>query len=452
MIGEQNWIIDGAFDRALRVPSVSSGGASLHAGFGTAELLKGRTSNILSYDGGMLGPLIKGRKGETVNVALKNNLTEETNIHWHGLILPEKMDGHPRDVAAPGGALNYSLPLIQRAGTYWYHPHPHGLTAKQVFMGLAGMFVVTDDEESGLNLPSGDFEMPLIIQDKRFEASALDYSPDQEEIMTGYLGEHVLVNGMHAPFLSVAADWYRFRLLNGSTARVYNLAISGDIQMHVIGADGGLLGAPETVSSILLGPGERLDILVDFSSLTVGKEVYLVSGKFSEFNAQGRQGFKVMKFSVDRSGGSSFQLPAALSQVNRIDTGLSVMTRRFDISAMASGGGMGRHSINGKMFEMERVDETVSAGSTEIWEFDNMAGDEIHPMHIHGVQFQVVERVGGRNHVIASEKGWKDTVLVMAGEKVKVIMTFPQYTGVFVFHCHNLEHEDDGMMLNYRIV
>jgi FtsP/CotA-like multicopper oxidase with cupredoxin domain len=113
---------------------------------------------------------------------------------------------------------------------------------------------------------------------------------------------------------------------------------------------------------------------------------------------------------------------------------------------------MGRHSINGKIFEMDRIDETVSAGTTEIWEFDNSSGDEIHPMHIHGVQFQVIERIGGRNRIIASEKGWKDTVLLMPGEKVKVIMTFPNYTGVFVFHCHNLEHEDDGMMLNYRIV
>ena len=114
-------------------------------------------------------------------------------------------------------------------------------------------------------------------------------------------------------------------------------------------------------------------------------------------------------------------------------------------------GGMGRHSINGRIFEMDRVDETVKSGTTEIWEFDNMMGDEIHPMHIHGVQFQVVHRMGGRNEIIVSEKGWKDTVLVMPGEKVRVIMTFPEYTGVFVFHCHNLEHEDDGMMLNYRI-
>jgi FtsP/CotA-like multicopper oxidase with cupredoxin domain len=137
------------------------------------------------------------------------------------------------------------------------------------------------------------------------------------------------------------------------------------------------------------------------------------------------------------------------------DLNQAITQRTFDIAAMIGEGGhngMGRHSINGKTFEMDRVDETVQAGTTEIWNFDNSTGDEIHPMHIHGVQFQVIERVGGRNQIIASEKGWKDTVLVMPGEKVSVIMTFPEYTGVFVFHCHNLEHEDDGMMMNYKII
>lgn len=456
MIGEPNWIVEGNFDRPLLFPSVSNGSASLNAKFSTFELVKGKTSATLSYDSGLLGPVIRAAKGQTVNVTLQNSLHEETNIHWHGLILPENMDGHPKDVAAPGGTLNYALPLIQRAGTYWYHPHPHGLTAKQVFMGLAGMFIVSDDEESALNLPSGEFEIPVIIQDKHFEGSNLDYSPSEDEIMTGYLGEQITVNGVHAPFLNVASGWYRLRVLNGSTARVYNLAMTGG-QIYIIGADGGLLAAPEKVSSILLGPGERLDVLVDFSSLSVGEEVYLVSNRFSEFNVQGRQSFKIMRFKVDGSGEHDFALPSALSHIEPIDPTRSVNRRTFDISAMAGGdgghgGGMGRHSINGKIFEMERIDETVYAGTTEIWEFENTKGDEIHPMHIHGVQFQVLERIGGRNHRIASEKGWKDTVLVMPGEKVQVIMTFPEYTGTFVFHCHNLEHEDDGMMLNYRII
>lgn len=274
--------------------------------------------------------------------------------------------------------------------------------------------------------------------------------------MTGYLGEQILVNGQHAPFLNVASGWYRLRILNGSTARVYNLGLTGGKQLNIIGSDGGLLSKPEAVANILLGPGERIDVLVDFSGLAIGKEIYLVSNKFSEFNVQGRQEFSLMKFKVDRTASSNFTLPSTLSNISAISTGLSVKTRVIDIAQMIGGegghGGMGRHSINGKIFEIDRVDETVSVGTTEIWEFDNADGDEIHPMHIHGVQFQVLERTGGRNKVIASEKGWKDTILLMPGEKVKVIMTFPNYTGVFVFHCHNLEHEDDGMMLNYQII
>jgi FtsP/CotA-like multicopper oxidase with cupredoxin domain len=403
-----------------------------------------------------LGPTIRANSGDTVNVSLQNSLSEETNIHWHGLILPEDMDGHPRDVASPGGSLNYSLPIIQRAGTYWYHPHPHGLTAKQVFMGLAGMFIVNDPEEVSLNLPSGEFEIPIIIQDKHFDGNNLEYSPNDDEIMTGYLGEQILVNGLHAPFLSVASGWYRLRILNGSTARVYNLALSAGKQMVIIGSDGGLLSSPETVSNIMLGPGERLDVLVDFSDLSNGNEIYLLSNKFSEFNVQGRQSFNLMKFKVDRTSSSNFALPSSLSTISPLSPAQSGKTRILDIAQMIGGegghGGMGRHSINGKIFEMDRVDETVSAGTTEIWEFDNSAGDEIHPMHIHGVQFQLLERTGGRNKIIASEKGWKDTILLMPGEKVRIIMTFPEYTGVFVFHCHNLEHEDDGMMLNYKII
>jgi blue copper oxidase len=160
---------------------------------------------------------------------------------------------------------------------------------------------------------------------------------------------------------------------------------------------------------------------------------------------------------IDREGSKSFSLPSTLSSIPSIPPATAIKTRMFDIAGLIMGGSgghgaMGRHSINGKTFDMERIDETVRAGTTEIWEFDNMMGDEFHPMHIHGVQFQVLERMGGRNELIATEKGWKDTVLLMPGEKVRLIMTFPLYTGTFVFHCHNLEHEDDGMMLNFEIL
>ena len=456
MIGEPNWIVEGSFDRPLLIPPTVSSNVQLTSQSISGEMLSGKMTSILSYRDGLLGPVIKVTSGETVNVQLLNNLSEETNIHWHGLILPENMDGHPKDVFTSGESFNYVLPIQQRAGTYWYHPHPHESTARQVFMGLAGMFIVSDSEEASLNLPSGDADIPLIIQDKRFSGTSLDYSPTNDEIMTGYLGEQILVNGVFSPYRNVNKGWTRLRLLNGSTARVYNLSLSNGIPFHVIGSDGGLLATPETATNIMLAPGERADVLVDFSSLTIGQELFLVSNKFSKYNLQGRQAFSIMKFKVESNGSNSFTLPSKLSMITPIPTSSSIKTRTFDIAAMIGGegghGGMGRHSINGKIFEMERIDETVEAGTTEIWEFYNRMGDEIHPMHIHGVQFQVLERMGGRNELIATEKGWKDTVLLLPGEKVRLILTFSDYTGTFVLHCHNLEHEDDGMMLNYKII
>jgi blue copper oxidase len=456
MMGEPNWIVEGGFNQPLFLPTVVSGNSQFTIQNTSGTMKANTNTSVLSYRNGLLGDTIKATKGETVNVQVQNNLSEETNIHWHGLILPENMDGHPKDLITAGGSFTYTLPIQQRAGTYWYHPHPHGDTARQVFMGLAGLFIVNDSEEAALNLPSGDLEIPLIIQDKRFSGSSLDYSPTADEIMTGYLGEEIIVNGQYAPVASVSKSWHRLRILNGSTARVYNLAFSNGSSFYVIGSDGGLLAAPESVTSLMVAPGERADVLIDFSKFYLGSAVYLISKKFSKYDLQGRQEFKIMKFMIEKEGSSNFTLPTNLSVINAISPSAAIKTRTFDIAALIGGmgghGGIGQHSINGKTFEMDRVDETALAGTTEIWEFDNMMGDEIHPMHIHGVQFQVLERMGGRNKIIATEKGWKDTVLVMPGERVRVIMTFPSYKGVFVFHCHNLEHEDDGMMLNYEIV
>ena len=458
MIGEPNWIVEGAFDTPLPTIPQVAGNVELTAKAVSGEMINGKLTSTLSYRDGLLGPIIKAESGSTVNVRLDNNLSEDTNIHWHGLVLPANIEGHPKDVTAGGNTFQYSLPIIQRAGTYWYHPHPEGSTAQQVFMGLAGMFIVTDREEAALQLPSGEFEIPLIIQDKRFDGPSLDYSPTEDEIMTGYLCENIVVNGVFAPVASVANTWYRLRLLNGSTARVYNLAFTNDIAFHLIGSDGGLLEKPEHAMNILLGPGERADVLVDFSSLSVGAEVFLKSDKFSKYNAQGRQSFSVLKFKIERSDTSNFALPSILSSFARLTEPSAIRTRTFDIAGMAGGAeshgemGMGGHAINHKSYSIGRVDETVEAGTTEIWEFDNVAGDEIHPMHVHGVQFQIIQRIGGRNDLIATEKGWKDTVLVMPGERVRIIMTFPEYMGLFVLHCHNLEHEDDGMMSNFEIV
>ena len=433
--------------------------ASLTVQSASADIFQGAASSVLGYNGGILGPAFRAQNGQTVNINFQNNLSEATNIHWHGLLIPADMDGHPEDIISAGGSKSYSLPLNQRAGMYWFHPHLHETTGRQVFKGMAGLFVINDAEEAGLNLPSGDYEIPLVIQDKRNGAdNSLPYNPALHEVMSGYMGQYVCVNGKYSPYLNVATRFYRFRILNGSNARIFNLALSNNASFYVIGSDGGLLSSPHSVSSVLLSHGERLDVLIDFYSYNIGAEIFLQSNTFSGSVAQGVQSFSIMKFKVAAAESDGFTVPGSLSNIAALSAPAN--TRTFDISNQAHGGGHGghggggmmTHTINNKTFDMNRIDETVNAGATEAWVFDNGNGDEPHPMHIHGVLFQVTERTGGRGVVLPHEGGWKDTVLVMPKEKVKVLMQFTSNLGKFVFHCHNLEHEDSGMMLNYEIV
>jgi blue copper oxidase len=466
--GEVISVADGDFITPLPIPAVTNGQGTLTAQTTTSTIFSGKKSKGLGYQSGsILGPTIVVNSGENINVNFQNNLSENSNIHWHGLVTPANMDGHPEDVAKPGSSFNYNFTVSQRAGMYWYHPHPDGYTAKQAYLGLAGVFIVKDAEEQKLNLPSGDFEIPLVIQDKRITSEYdLDYSPTMNDIMTGYMGANILVNGVHNPYTDVTTRNYRLRVLNGSNGRIYNLALSNDASFTVIGADGGLLTSPKTVNSLLLGPGERADLIVNFSSYAVGTELFLESKTFSAGTTQGTQSFRIMKFKVIQKEDDSFTLPDNLSAINTISNSDANKTRTFDISnggmdgmsGMGGMGGMGNsgmmkgmHRINNKVYDKSRIDETVQSGTTEIWVFDNSKGTEPHPMHLHALQFQVLDRTGGRNSLIATETGWKDTVMLLPGEKVRLIITFGQNKGVFVLHCHNLEHEDDGMMLQFEI-
>lgn len=452
-------VTEGDFSKLISFPAQAGANHTLSAQATTANL-KGINIPVLGYQpNNLLGPSFRINKGDAVNILLQNNLSEHTNIHWHGLKVPALMDGHPDQLANAGSTFRYQFTVNQRAGLSWYHPHPHEKTGRQVSQGLAGVFIINDVEEAALNLPSGLYELPLVIQDKRITSNGITYNPSMEEVMAGYMGESVLVNGVFAPYTEVATRYYRLRILNGSNARAYNLALSNNADMIIIGNDGGLLKNPVTVKNIMIAPGERLDVLVNFAGLSIGTEVYLQSKEFGNAgNAQGKQGFKIMKFKVAVTAADTFTVPANLSAIPVIPASSAVKTRTFEISnAMEHHGvpmnnGMQmRHRINGKLYDSNRIDETVAANTNEIWVFDNSKGDEPHPMHLHGVFFQVLQRNGGRGNLIASETGWKDTVLVMPGETVKVIIPFENNTGKFVFHCHNLEHEDDGMMLQYQL-
>lgn len=423
------------------------------------------TLDGLQFNGSLPGPTVQMKRGERFQVQFHNDIGQDSIIHWHGMIVPPDMDGHPKNVISEG-SYPYDFTINQRAGTYWYHPHPHKITGPQVYRGLAGFFLVTDDEEQALNLPSGNYELPLVIQDRKIDESGnIYYDPSMpERMMTGYLGGHILVNGVPNPYHEVQPRPYRLRLLNGSNARIYNIAFRNGNSFTVIGSDGGLLPRPVESNELLLAPGERADILVDFSNGFSNNSVELISKEFSVPSNGGMMGnmsqmmgqggpeqgseFPLMEFRIGNEADSSapVNLPRQLSDINFPSEEDAERTRSIELNMEMMRG----HTINGRQFEMLRVDEEVSQGDTEIWEFINNSAVP-HPMHIHVVQFKVLSRSGSRG-LLPTETGWKDTVLVMPGERVHVIMTFDAPKGLYVFHCHNLEHEDAGMMANLKIV
>lgn len=452
----ENNVTADAFVHPLPFPELVASTATLTAQETLASLIDNDANQkVLGYQGnGIMGPTFSVDAQTQIHATLKNELVEPTNIHWHGLIVPQNMDGHPEDVIQSGSSYTYTFKLNQRAGTYWYHPHPHRFTPKQVHLGLGGFFIIRDAEEEKLKLPQGTQELLLNIQDKRLLNNELSYQPTPHDIMFGYIGQHLCVNGKYKPYHNVSADYYRIRILNGSNALIYHLKLSNGLPFYIIGSDCGLIDKPMTTTAITLSPAERVDVIVDFTSITLGNSFYLIND-LENVAGQGNPMFEnrlteILKFNVIKKQTKNWSLPAQLSVLERINTDDAVKTRRFEISTHH--GMFGSLRINGKQFNPNIVDVQVAANSIEIWEFDNRTGMMPHPMHIHGVHFQIVARNGGRNKIQPSETGWKDTVLVNQGENVKVAIRFGSNVGKFVFHCHNLEHENEGMMLQYEIV
>ena len=472
---------DDSLEIALRV---SPGRVALFPGDETrvlnyrGQVIRGDAAALQEIPGSYLGPILRVRKGQRVRVHFTNELSEETIVHWHGLHMPEDMDGHPRLAIGAGETYDYDFRVVDRAGTYWYHPHPHGRTGPQVYGGLAGLLTVTDEEESKLGLPSGERDVPLVIQDRSFTSrNQLAYLGNgmMDNVM-GFLGNQVLVNGRPDYVLPVSASAYRFRLLNGSNSRVYKLAWDDGTPLTVIGTDGGLLERPVKRDYVMLAQGERVELWVDLRDRPIGSELRLKSLAFEGEPAGGMmmgmmgsargelpQGAEIdiMRVRVEREGSKGRELPDSLGTIDRHQLAAAVNRenpRRIGIAMRRMA-----WTLNGRTFQMDEVarDEVVRLGDLEIWEFANQQGPMwlMHPMHIHNVQFQVIERSVAREFraqwdTVRSgfvDEGWKDTVLVMPGERVKVLVRFEHYPGLYLYHCHNLEHEDMGMMRNYRI-
>ena len=389
----------------------------------------GKQRRVLAYNGQFPGPTWVARTGDVVTTTLDNDLDDPTITHWHGLVVDHANDGGPLLAIAPGESYDYSFPIVQRAGLNFYHPHPHMLTGEQVCLGLAGAFIIRDAEEDALHLPSGPYEVPLVIRDASFDSQGnLLYNPTS----SGFKGKLPLVNGTLNPMLNVDRGVYRFRVLNGANARMFRLALSNGAPFTIIGNDGGLLPAPVLVAEVLLGMAERLDLLVDFRSLGAGQSVTLRC-----LDAR----WDLVKFVGTGQSGVTYSPPAALSTITHL-SGPSQPTRTFTFDGMSR--------INGLEYDMDRLDFRVPFGVTERWRFKT-GGNAPHPVHVHGAQFQVVSRTGGRGRLFGWEGGWKDTVLLNDRETVDVLIRFDTYRGLYVIHCHQLEHESMGMMANFEV-
>ncbi len=435
----------------LRLPPDWTGGTLTVAPI-NLPVWPGYSTPVEAINGSVPGPTIRVRRGQEFAARVQNNLGEPLVLHWHGVLAPERMDGHPRDQVAAGQAYDVRFPILQRAATCWYHAHTDQLTAAQAYRGVAGLFIIEEPAEAALNLPSGDHDLPLVLTDKRSNtARQFTYAPTMMDTMSGYLGDVVLVNGTPDAWRSVDRGLYRLRLLNGSNARIYKAAFSDGHPFLLISTDGGLLPAPVSVTSVMLAPGQRLEILVDFSSYAVGSSVWLKSLSFPGGgdmmmggSAQGTE-MNLLQLYIDSAATGSVTVPTALVPFSPYNVATAQRTRVFTL-AMS---GM-VHTINGQLFNGSRVDFRVPFGDLEIWEYQN-TGTDPHPMHAHATLFQVLSR-GSAAQLPPEDTGWKDTVLVNAGETVRVLVRFATHAGMFVHHCHNLEHEDSGMMQNFEVL
>ncbi len=470
------------FETPLPIPQLIDAAAngnavSLTMAKGMHAYRPGQPVAAYGYSAPVLGPVIRVARGQSTAFAIENKMNQATTVHWHGLVIPSEVDGGPHNTIAPGATWKPALRIDQPETTAWFHPHPHGDTARQVYSGLAGMLIVEDGSGARIGLPRshGIDDLPLILQDRVFaRGGAPLYDPSPMDVMGGFRGDTVIVNGVASPHARVPAGLVRLRLLNGANARIFDLRFSDGRSFHVIASDGGYLAAPVAMRSLQIAPGERYEVLVDFTN---GADAVLATGPDNNLPMMGMMmgggprftaGADVMKFTVDRAKPVAVKsLPQALVPFPRLDRSRAVARRQFMLNDMMMGGmmggmgGMGRGggmgsgrgggmdsmmAINGRPFDMERIDVEAKLGTMELWEI--AAQSMAHPFHVHGTQFQILS-LNGRApppHL----QGWKDTVLVNREAQILVPLTQPAgRSHPFMFHCHILEHEDAGMMGQY---
>ncbi len=430
---------------------------------GTFQFYNGTNTTTMGVNGHILGPTLIMQKGDFVDITVNNNLDDTTTIHWHGMHVSAENDGGPHTFILSGESWNPQFTVMDKAGTYWYHPHLHEKTNKHVSLGIAGFIIVKDEEEAALELPRtyGIDDFPLVIQTKDFDANKQIVTPSNAD-------DVLMVNATIDPSLDVPAQVVRFRLLNGSSQRVFNIGLSANLTFYQIGTDGGLLNEPLALTRLQMAPGERAEILIDFDGME-GQAVQLMSYA-SEFqngiygatnpgmmqfmtldgykpNALNGTNFDIIEFNVVAQTSDPVTLvPTTLVEVTPYPEESADITRTLNFSPSQMGPDQLNHPflINGTSFNMDIINYTIPLNNIEIWSIFNQSAIA-HPFHIHDVQFFVLDRNGVSPP--ASEQGRKDVILIKPMETVRFITQFTDFANdpvPYMLHCHMLVHEDGG--------
>ena len=404
------------------------------------NILPGLTTEVWAYNGTTPGSTIRQRQNRQSVVRFINNLDIPTSVHLHGMSSLPQYDGYPEDLISPGYYKDYIYPN-NRAATLWYHDHAVMNTARNVYMGLAGMYIVQDQLELDLPLPKGKYDVPLIIQDKIFASNgSFIFDHDNHK---GVMGDVILVNGAPWPKMNVSKRKYRFRVLNASSSRAYKLALSTGADLIVIGSDGGLLGAPVRTKDLRIGMAERYDLIVDFSQYPIGTKVILQNLGLPNNKDYDRTN-QVMRFDVVSQEFDESSIPNTLRPFAPLLRSSAVRERRWTFEHRND-----MWEINGKTWDKNRIDANPGFGDIEIWTFITNGRDWFHPVHVHLVDFQVLER--NRQPPLPYERGWKDIVYGGEDDNIQVIAQFKPNRGKYIMHCHNTVHEDHDMMTQFQV-
>lgn len=413
----------------------------------SGQVIPGKTTQFYSYVGpglqpSIVGPTIRQPLGRQSIVRFTNNsVGTPTSVHLHGMASLPQYDGYAEDLTPPGYYKDYIYPN-NRAATLWYHDHAIHHTAENVYRGLAGLYIVQDELELNLPLPKGEYDVPILIQDKQFSANgALIFDDEGED---SQFGDIITVNGVAWPVMQVEKRKYRFRILNGSISRSYGLSLSNGAPFIMIGTDAGLMTSPVSVNNFRIGMAERYECVVDFSQYPVGTQIELRNTS-PKNNEDYDNTNKIMRFDVVAAkGADTSSVPSTLRTVTPIPASSAVRTREFRYERSN-----GLWVINGKTWDANRIDANPQYGDVEIWRLYNNSGGWFHPIHMHLVDMQLLDRNG--KPPFPYERGWKDVFYVGENESLRVIGKFGPNTGLYMSHCHNTVHEDHDMMNQFQV-